>query len=227
MTIRLFVGSDVYQRAGGAERALENSVRANCKGPVDITFMRQGSPGWDWGGIDAGWRTPFTLFRWFIPEHCNYEGKAIYMDADMVVLRDLQEMWDHPVAEGRAGAFCGRRPQKSDVILWHCANVPKWDCKSPNYRQIQKEGGESLRGSRLPAYWDHMDEVVMEGPERTGILHWTRLATQPYKPYPHLFDYTVEHRKPDVAAMFWEHLGMSAEEWAVHPDRIPVEVAPA
>ena len=51
--IRLFVGTDPHQHV--AERALEASVRRNTSQPVGITWMRQGDPGWDWGGMDAGW----------------------------------------------------------------------------------------------------------------------------------------------------------------------------
>ena len=226
-TIRLFVGTDIYQRAAGAERALENSVERNCKGPVEIEWMRQGSPDWDWGGQDIGWCTPFSMFRWYIPRFCEFKGKAIYMDADMVVMRDLQELWDHELGD-RCGAYAGRMSSKADVILWDCSKVPQtWDKEDccGRHSEARRLGAKCLFKSRLPAYWDHRDEVVMEGPERTGILHWTRLATQPYKPYQHKYAYDIPHRKPEVAALFWEYLGMSEEEWKQHPDRIPVETA--
>jgi len=239
-TIRLFVGTDVYQRAAGAERQLENSVKRNTPSEVDITFMRQGSPGWDWGGQAHAWCTPFSMFRWFIPEACEYEGRAIYMDADMAVLRDLNELWNHDL-KGRAGAFAGRNSNKADVILWDCAAVkdcdPSWsrtpDDKSPigdycgRHSLARKAGAKALYKSNLPEYWDHRDILVKEGPERTGILHWTKLRTQPYKPYPHAYPYDIPHACPEAAAVFWDYLGMSEAEWAVHPDRIPVEAAVA
>lgn len=217
--IRLYVGTDVYQRAAGAELALENSIRRNTPRTIDIVWMRQGSPNWDWGGADAGWATPFSMFRWFIPEFCHWEGRAIYMDADMVVLGDLGELWDWPVPDGKCGMFAGRHSRKADVILWHCDKVPHWDKADTTGRhaQVRNEGGASLRGCQLPPEWDSRDEVH----PNTKILHWTRLATQPYKPYGHKYPYDIPHRSPEACAVFWEYLGMSAEEWAKSPDRIP------
>lgn len=209
--LRLFVGSDVYQHNAGAEVALEASVRKNTKRDVDIVWMRQGSPGWDWGGdIRSGWATPFSMFRWFIPEYCQYEGKAIYMDADMVALRDLEELWKHPIADDKCGAYAGRLPMKADVILWQCERVPPWEREDSKGRHshVRKLGAALLSGSVLPAYWDHRDEVTWEGPERTGILHWTRLATQPYKPYKHKFEYDIEHRSPEACKVFFDYLEM-------------------
>lgn len=235
-TMRLFVGTDIYQRAAGAERALENSLKRHTPGDVDITWMRQGDPGWDWGGQGFAWCTPFSMFRWFIPECCNYKGKAIYMDADMVVMRDLAELWNAPL-DGRVGAYAGRMSSKADVILWDCEAVKGYEqpwSREPNTstdigdydgRQslARKHGAQALYRSCLPAYWDHRDMVIKEGPDRTGILHWTKLSCQPYHPYKHAYEYKVPYiGKKEAADVFWDYLGCSEEEWQTHPDRIPI-----
>ena len=124
MTIRLYVGTDPQQAI--AERALEASVRANTSQPVDITWMRYGDPGWDWGGLDAGWATPFSMFRWYVPETCGYKGRAIYMDCDQLALGDLTELWEWEIPLGHCGMYAGRSSFKADVILWQCHFVPKW-----------------------------------------------------------------------------------------------------
>ena len=38
-------------------------------------------------------RTGFSFARWFIPEKCNYKGRAIYLDADMIVFSDVNFLW--------------------------------------------------------------------------------------------------------------------------------------
>lgn len=236
--IRLFVGTDVYQRAAGAERVVENSLKRNTLGDVEIVWMRQGSPGWDWGGQDCHWCTPFSMFRWFIPEYCNWEGRAIYIDADMAILRDLAELWEHPLPEGSPGAYAGRMSSKADVILWDCANVPKWkrepDKNSPigiydgRISAVRKLGAKALYESRLPPYWDHRDMYVPDGPNRTGIIHWTKLSCQPYHPYKHAYAYDTPYiGTKETSDVFWEYLGCNEEEWQQHPERIPVEAAPA
>ena len=40
-------------------------------------------------------RTPFSFQRFLIPELCGYSGKAIYLDADMQVFRDIRELWNY------------------------------------------------------------------------------------------------------------------------------------
>lgn len=39
----------------------------------------------------------FSGFRWAIPEYCQFQGKAIYMDTDVIVLDDLALLWEHPI----------------------------------------------------------------------------------------------------------------------------------
>lgn len=37
----------------------------------------------------------FTFSRWLVPYLCDYEGWAIFMDCDMIVLRDISELWGY------------------------------------------------------------------------------------------------------------------------------------
>ena len=41
--------------------------------------------------------TEFSLYRYLIPEVCSFNGKAIYLDSDMVCLRDIGELFDSPL----------------------------------------------------------------------------------------------------------------------------------
>lgn len=38
--------------------------------------------------------TDFTFTRFLVPWLCNFEGKALFMDADMVVLEDINDLFD-------------------------------------------------------------------------------------------------------------------------------------
>ncbi len=170
--IRLFVGTDPQQHV--AERALEASVRKNTSEPVEITWMRAGEPGWDW---DDG-ATPFSRFRWRVPRECGYEGRAIYMDADMLALGDLGELWS-----GAPNGYAGRNRKKADVIVW--------DCEKPGLDH------------KLPDCWDHCDVLKTD----TKILHFTRLRSQPWHPYPDRYDYGP-HADPAACALFWEYVNL-------------------
>jgi lipopolysaccharide biosynthesis glycosyltransferase len=41
--------------------------------------------------------TEFSLYRYLIPEICGYQGKAIYLDSDMICLTDIGELFDTPI----------------------------------------------------------------------------------------------------------------------------------
>ena len=50
----------------------------------------------------------FSGFRWAIPEYCQFQGKAIYMDTDVIVLDDLALLWEHPIEANAIVAAKGK-----------------------------------------------------------------------------------------------------------------------
>lgn len=182
--IKLFVGSDPAQHV--AERALEASVRANTSEPVDITFMRAGDPYWDRDWDKTDWATPFTMFRWMVPGECE-EGRAIYLDADMLALSDLGEL----VRWNLEGHWCAY-PKRPDVIVWDCGNATELDARG--LYKVAKH-----HRVRLPRQWDHCDKLEKD----TKLLHFTCLRTQPWKPYPDRYPYDIPHPDPKAEATFW------------------------
>ena len=190
------VGTDHEQHL--AERALEASIRRNTTGPVEIHWMRQGDPGWDWGGTDAGWATPFTLFRYQIPEYRERRGRAIYMDVDMLAVGDLRELWEMDLKGlGAASTF---RP---DVILWDCAH-PEWldlhpredaGARKQNYRRVL------TKAVRLSEDWDTKDALS----DSAKVIHFTVMRTQPWKPYRGRFQYDQPHPSPAAVELFWHY----------------------
>ena len=87
--IKIFIGtSETEDRF--AERILTWSLYKNATQPLDIKFLRPSMfPEWN----QRGWGTPFTCFRYAIPELCNFEGRAIYMDVDQINFRDITHLW--------------------------------------------------------------------------------------------------------------------------------------
>lgn len=98
---RIYVGTD--ERMGKAERVLEHSLRRHASIEVEIHWMRAGDPGFEGWEIGrkpgapysgGSWSTDFTCFRFAVPEVAGFQGRAIYLDADMLVLADVRELWD-------------------------------------------------------------------------------------------------------------------------------------
>ena len=190
MTIRIFVGTD--ERQAPAEAALQRSVLENTSSEVEFTWMRSGDPGWgsEWNrGVPdteyrpksgTGWGTWFSCFRLAIPSLCKNEGKAIYLDSDMLVLGDIADLWNLPIPEGKAGVVNKRR--LLDVMLIDCAH-PGW----PDVDRVKKQGmslgwwRRKISGHlspTLPDNWDCRDQVTAD----CKLLHFTTMATQPWRP---------------------------------------------
>lgn len=92
--IRIFVGADDSQMV--AAHVLEYSIRKHTQHPVQFFCMRnmpvppprhpKNRPG-----------TGFSFNRFLIPQLAGYRGKALYIDADMLVFDDIAGLWNTPM----------------------------------------------------------------------------------------------------------------------------------
>lgn len=184
----------VFVAATSAEwlpaRVLEFSIRENTDLEVDVRFLYQ-------SGIDIPVpeapsnrpRTPFSFQRFLIPELCDYQGKAIYLDADMQVFQDITELWKYPldgtdlltVKDGNNG-----RKSQFSVMLLDCARL-QWDIKKIveklnsgelDYAGLMYEMKISPKiGKEIDSKWNSLE---LFNPETTALLHYTDMNTQPW-----------------------------------------------
>jgi len=178
--------------------------------------MRSGDPGWEvtkdgaggtWrvgDAVDAGWvnnrswGTPFTGFRFAVPELCHFEGKAIYLDADMLVLGDIAELWEQEPEMGRGIRCWG--PLRTDVSVIQCDrfHVEHRDKRWPTIERMKPSGWRAMDYLRrlhsldlidpgLDPLWNDCDGMHYEKGANTKLLHYTHvLEGQPYRPYPNV-----------------------------------------
>ena len=134
-------------------------------------------------------RTPFSFQRFLIPELCGFDGRAIYLDADMQVFADIGEVWKRDmgghdllaVSEGNDG----RRGQFS-VMLLDCARL-QWrveeivaglDAGRFTYEQLMQEMCVAASVGRvLSPQWNRLER---HEPGLTRLLHYTDMHTQPW-----------------------------------------------
>ena len=91
--IKIFIGTSEGTDDKKAEQVLEYSLRKNCSEDIDLIFMRN-TPNSFFGNFNTEtWWTPFSYLRWAIPEYCNFQGRALYMDVDQVNFRDISELF--------------------------------------------------------------------------------------------------------------------------------------
>jgi hypothetical protein len=125
--IRIFVGTPANNEDLESQAVLEYSIRKHASEPVEITWMKLSkNPRSFWyssairreGWLTQSWATPFSAFRWGIPAFCNFEGRAIYLDIDMIVMDDIAKLWK---TEFKNGAFCiAKNPETFCTTLWNC-----------------------------------------------------------------------------------------------------------
>lgn len=181
--IKLFVGAAPDGMDAESEMVLDYSARKHCSMPIDITWMRASD---DPDSIWAGWRreqwaTPFSGFRWAVPEAAGEEGRAIYIDNDVLVLGDLADLW-HADLEGKP--IMARWPGRLCVSVFDCAaareilpsiRAMRRDPESHHHLQ-NKIGREYI--AKLPPLWNCLDGEDEPLEEIKG-LHFTDMSTQP------------------------------------------------
>jgi lipopolysaccharide biosynthesis glycosyltransferase len=234
--VRIFVGTSPNGEDAEAEMVLEYSLRKHSSRPVDITWMRlsrdprsiwysgkYGRSGWR----TRKWTTPFTGFRWAIPEACNFHGKAIYMDVDMVNLHDISELYSLTFEEDKA--IMARPGLKSNyrfcVMLMDCEKLKtvlpparKLQRLKQGHRQITDMLLNSNYIQTLDPRWNCLDGEDLAIHE-IWHLHYTKMASQPWKPawYPGV---TEGHARPEIADLWFQYKqeAMAHNWWPKKPD---------
>lgn len=183
--IRIFIGCAPDGHDAESQGVIEHSIRSRSSEPVDITWMiptretRSHWYGWDM----SRWATPFSGFRWAVPFACSFEGRAIYMDSDLVVLGDIAELWNLELGPGQVVA--ARSPTRFCVALWDCYRA--MDRMLPMARLRQADGHQQqsayfrLNPNLVRSFgsaWNYLDSAD-RGPF-TNVVHYTDLSTQPH-----------------------------------------------
>lgn len=244
--IRVFVGCAANHEDIESQSVFEWSIRKHTSRPVEITWMKQshnpGSPWHGWNTIE--WVTPFSGFRWAIPEVCGFEGKAIYSDSDVIFKADIGELWDQPIRGDNAGILAkGGGSWRLCVSLWDCAKVkthmmPMSELKSNSnaHRIMSKRINAPKLIRQFAGNWNCLDGEGYENLDNPEIkaIHYTAIANQPQLRYAvprlekagrkHWYDGKIErHWRNDLVELFDNLLteakanGYSPEKYAWEP----------
>ena len=206
--IRVFVGVDRSQLL--AVPVLEYSIKRHTTAAVEVVPMLD-LPVPTPRDPRNGQRTNFSFSRFCIPKLAGYRGKAIYMDADMLVFRDIRELWNIPFdgakvviqkevkfeeqTTAKAGAPKKRKKQCA-VMLLDCERLD-WDIERIvqgmdegryDYEQLMYDlcvlrEDEIKYG--VPFEWNSLEHWDPE----TRLIHYTDVYTQPWTAVGNPFGY--------------------------------------
>lgn len=141
--------------------------------------------------------TEFSLYRFLIPEICNYQGKAIYLDSDMVCLSDIGELFDTPMNSCSFLAKKGAYKAYRGTDFWGLS-VMMIDCEKTDFdlESIFNDIEHGLYDQKdlmamSRAFISHHPYVIGEldpqwnvfdyWDKNTKLIHYTSLYNQPWK----------------------------------------------
>ena len=191
--IKIYVGTQPEQWL--AVRVLEYSISQHTQMPVQVQPLYEAIQA---AGLQIPMpanpalrpRTPFSFQRFAIPQLCHYQGRAIYLDSDMQVFRDIDRLWSWAfdgadLLSVEEPANSGRAPQFSVMVL-NCAQLD-WDVVDLvhqleagrwTYQQFVLEMAPAATvAAVLPSVWNDLER---HQPGETALTHYTDMDTQPW-----------------------------------------------
>lgn len=216
--MRIFVGSEPKQWL--ASEVLRYSIARRTKADFNFQELKYLPI-----KLELPVFTGFAFYRYAIPELCNYQGKAIYIDADIVLVSDILDLWNltgkpalarsmHP-GEPTAGRY-------TSVMLLDCTRLTHWKFgewveKINQDHALYGKTMQALPGGLgtldfgdLPAEYNHLDHF--DG--ATKILHYSHVPAQPWKAPGHPF-----------ARIFLDELKSAIEEGEIPLDAVEREIS--
>ncbi|MFT4178107.1 MAG: glycosyltransferase [Thermomonas sp.] len=198
-TVRVFVGVDRSQLL--AVPVLEYSIKRHTTAKVEVVPMLDLPVPVPKDPRNTQ-RTGFSFSRFCIPKLAGYKGRAIYMDADMMVFKDILDLWNIPFdgakvivqkevkfedeTTRKAGAPKARKKQCAVMLLdcdrldWKIEDIiAGMDRGEYDYEQLMMEFcilDESEVKYGVPFEWNSLEHWD----EDTCLLHYTDVATQPW-----------------------------------------------
>ena len=186
--IRIFVGTDISQMIGA--KVLHYSLQTHTAMTATFDLLQDVNP--PVPKNKENWsRTEFSFRRFAIPAQAGFQGRGVYLDADMQVFQDFRELWDTPF-EGAtvlsAPSSDPKRKPQFAVMLLDCARL-KWDLNEIiagmdegryDYDGLMKElcivPPEQVRQGLL-VDWNSLEEYK---PGQTRLIHYTYMPKQPW-----------------------------------------------
>jgi hypothetical protein len=194
--IRVFIGFDPAEAV--AYNVLCHSIQTRASRPVTIAPLALGQL----GELMTRERNPlqstdFSFSRFLVPHLCDYQGWAIFMDCDMLVLDDIAKLWD--LQDSSYAVHCVKHDHKppektkflnqpqtvyekknwSSVMLYNCARCTALTSDYVNtatgleLHRFQWLGDDSLIGD-IAHRWNHLVDYDPEVPAaEISNLHYT------------------------------------------------------
>ena len=200
--VKVFIGWD--SREDIAYQVAKQSIEMHSTIPVDIQPLKQKElrrDGWYTREVDKLASTEFTFTRFLLPELCNFEGWALFIDCDFVFKNDIKELFDQ--IDDNYALMCAQHdytPKEGSIKMdgqvqqqyprknW--SSMMLINCGHPSNHVVTKSfvNNEALTGAYLHRFSWLKDEQIGEiSHEWNWLVGW---YTEPEDGTPKALHYT-------------------------------------
>ena len=196
--MKVFVGYDT--REDIAYQVCKHSILTK-QPDADVRPLKQKElreAGWYNRPIDKLASTEFTFTRFLIPELTNFKGWAVFMDCDMILTTDINELFDQ--ADDKYAVMCVQHDYKvkeefkmdgqkqtiyprknwSSVVLWNCGHPSNAKLTQDEVNSNELNGAYFHRFSwlkdeeigELDHTWNYLVGVY-DDIEKPKLIHYT------------------------------------------------------
>lgn len=175
--LRIFIGYDHRQPVNYT--VLQQSIIEAATKPVAITPLVLPSLPLKRQGL-----TPFTFSRFLVPYLCGFEGPALFLDVDELVLGDVAELFamadEQYAVQVVKHTTAALEPGTKLKFEW--ASVMLFNCGHPDNAKMTPDFIETAQNLHtiswtdavgdLPAEWNHL--VGYDTPKAAKLVHYTQ-----------------------------------------------------
>ncbi|HEY4635079.1 MAG TPA: hypothetical protein VIG92_00840 [Rhodospirillales bacterium] len=176
--IRVFIGFDPPETA--AFHVLSQSIHARASEPVTIAPLMLSQL----KGVMTRERHPlqstdFSFSRFIVPYLCDYQGWAVFMDCDMLMVDDIAKLWalrddryavqvvKHDHVPSETTKFLGQPQSKYEKKNWSSVML----FNNAKCRTLTPEYVNTATGLQLHRFqWLQSDDLIGEIPHRWNLL---------------------------------------------------------
>ena len=149
--------------------------------------------------LDAKQSNEFSFTRFLVPYLCDYEGMAIFMDSDMLLRVDINEVFDEiDASENKAAYVVKHSYEPRDDIKYlgtvqyayprkNWSSFVVWNCGHPKNKKLTKEFVNTASGLELHRFtwlddneigeldvrWNWLVGEYTSAPDDVKNVHWT------------------------------------------------------
>lgn len=211
--LKVFIGFDHRQPI--SLNVLASSIYTKSAKPVSIAplvlpqlpLKRQGL-------------TPFTYSRFLVPYLCDYQGWALFLDLDMIVMDDIAKLFE--LADDKYAVMVSKNKLKfewASAMLFNCAKcqvlTPEFIESAPRLHDCSWVSDDLI--GDLPREWNHLVgyDAKCDNPK---LIHYTQGV--PAFPQTHDSEHAdkwfLEHQRMNFVTNWLELMGNS-----VHAAELP------